>query len=248
MSKPMHHRTRETVRWIAVIVLILGAGVGAQNSPPPRQEVLSVVEVSGQVTDTSHAPMENVIIKALGTDVSPVLSDAKGMYKFYLVNQTAAFTLAASKEGYSSDPSPPVEPRRQVRFDPVLTSTRERVSVTMGNFVSGVSISGRVTGLEAKDVGRYKVVLYVLTNRWYIHPIAENMEGTGYAPITTDGSWTMRTVNRSNHPFRLAILVLPMDHVPPAVVESGEDAESSLRARFGTNLIASQILPGPEGL
>ena len=248
MSKAMHYRTKVTVQWIAVIVLILVAGVRAQNSPQPRQEVPSVVEVTGQVTDASHAPMENVIIKAIGTDVSPVLSDARGMYKFYLVNQTAAFTLAASKEGYSSDPSPPEEPRRQVRFDPVLTKAQDRASVTMQHFVSGESISGKVAGLRAEDVGKYKVVLYVLTNKWYIHPFAENTEGTGYGSITADGSWTMKTVNRSNHPFKLAILVVPMDHVPPAVVESGEDAESSLRAKFGANLIASQILPAPEGL
>ena len=114
--------------------------------------------------------------------------------------------------------------------------------------MSGVSISGKVTGLKPEDVDKYKVLIYVLTDKWYIHPYAEDRKGRGYAGIKADGRWTLPTVNRGHHPFKLAILVVPKDYVPATPISIGEDAEQSLKAKVGANLLASHIMKAPNGL
>lgn len=223
-----------------MVVLFVATAVAEQATP--------VVEISGRVTDESGSAIGSAVVEAVGTDVSAVLTDAEGRYKFYLVGQEGAFTLRVSKEGYRIEPSRPITPRREVRFDAVLSRCAPSVRVMMERFQSGVSISGRVIGLEAEDMGTHKVLVYVLTNQWYIHPFAENKDGTGYASIKKDGSWTIKTVNRRHNPFNVAMVVVPMDYVPPATVASGEDADQSLRARFGAELTAIQIIPAPDGL
>lgn len=234
--------SRRTVSWLACGLFVLGATALGQDE-------LSIVEVSGRVTDTSGSPIESAVVKADGTDVSAVLTGAGGTYKFYVVGQEDSFSLRVSKEGYTTEFSQPIAPKRKVAFDAVLKMPARRlIKVMMEDFVSGVSISGRVTGLKAQEIDTHKVLLYVLTNKWYIHPYAENTEGKGYARIKADGSWSLRTINRGHHPYKLAILVVPMDYVPPAAVPVEEDAEQSLRAKIGANLVALQVYQAPEGL
>ncbi len=227
------------------LVMALATTALAQRATP----ALSIVEISGRITDASGQAIEKAIVKAVGTDVSPVLTNAEGRYKFYLVGQTEPFTLTLSKEGYVARSSTPITPRRRATFDAVLNpAAPPPVNVVMENFISDQSISGRVTGLNPEDVGRYKVLVYVQTNQWYIHPYAENTPGKGYAKIEAEGSWRIKTVNRGHGPFRLAILVVPRDYIPPATVAAGENAEQSLRSRIGSNLVACQIQSAPEGL
>ena len=236
---------------VALIVLFYGSDVIGQNvrEIPTAPSAPSIVEISGKVTDSSGAPLENAVVKAVGTDVSPVLTDARGMYKFYLVDQELAFILRVSKDGYMPKSSHPLTPKRTLTFDCVLKEEKiSCVEVKMDRFESGVSISGAVEGLPPDKVGQYKVLVYVLTNQWYIHPFAETKEGRGYAGIKKDGTWSIKTVNRKDNPYKLAILVVPMDKVPPAVVPIGEDADASLNAKFGKDLAGSQILKAPSGL
>lgn len=217
--------------------------------PALAQEAPSIVEVAGTVTDDSGAAVENAVIEATGTDVSRVLTNKEGRYKFYLVDQKGAFTLTVSREGYVSKTSEPLQPQGKVRFDASLTrGAAQGISIEMTSFVSGVSISGRVTGMDPTNLATHKILIYVLTDRWYIHPFAENAEGRGYASINEDGTWTIGTVNRRNNPFRLAMVLVPADYVPPAAVQPGENSDESLQATIGRDLVAVQIINAPQGL
>ena len=243
----------EYVRLVPALMMCLTAIASAQvvSETPGRPvgQILSIVEISGRITDASQAAIPNAIIKAAGTDVSAVLTDAEGRYKFYLVGQTEPFTLSACKEGYETKVSTPVIPKRKVTFDTALEPAAPgQVEVTMERFVSGRSISGKVTGLASGPAGQYKVLVYVQTNQWYIHPYAQNKPGKGYAKVEPDGSWTIETVNRGHGPFKLAILVVRKDYIPPAVVAAGEDADESLKNRIGSDLVACGIQLAPEGL
>lgn len=235
-------RSRRNVVLAVCLPFVFGMSVAAQDAA-------SIVEISGRVTDSSGKPVENAVVEAVGTDVSPVLTNVKGTYKFYLVGQEDRFSLRVSKDGYVTDSSQPMAPERKLAFDKVLKRTVARdIRVTMDDFVSGVSISGRVTGLKPEDVDKYKILIYVLTDKWYIHPYAENVERRGYASVKGDGRWTLRSVNRGHNPFKLAILVVPKDVVPPTPITVAEDAEQSLRAKLGANLVASHIMKAPKGL
>ena len=229
-----------------VVFMVLFVGVTAV-----AQDIPSIVEISGRVTDESSGrAIENATVKTLGSDVSAVLTNAEGKYKFYLVGQKEHFTLKICKTGYTARSSRPMDPntaRGKIVFDAALEpDERHEIKLKKTDFISG-KLTGRVTGLEDNELCKnYKVLVYVLTNQWYIHPYAENKEGRGYAGIKPDGSWSIKTVNRENYPFRLAILVVPRNYVPPSVIQVGEDAEQSLRAQIGENLAASQIIPAPE--
>lgn len=59
------------------------------------------------------------------------------------------------------------------------------------------------------DTGKIKVVVYVLTNQWYVQPYVD----TPFTDIAPDGSWTSYT-----HPWQsiVALLVDPADYTPQA--------------------------------
>ena len=234
---------------IAVIVAVAVLATAWATAPALAQEAPSVVEVAGTVKDDSGTAVENAIVQAVGTDVSCVLTDKEGRYKFYLVDQKGAFTLTVSREGYASKTSEPIQPQRKVRFDASLTrGAVQGISIEMTGFVSGVSISGKVTGMDPKKLAATKILIYVLTDKWYIHPFAENVKGRGYASIKEDGTWTIGTVNRGHNPFRLAMVLVAADFMPPVVVQPGENPDGSLRATIGRNLVAVQIINAPQGL
>ena len=71
-------------RRMAIIGLSISFVVGSSAG---GQDASSIVEISGRVTDASGKPVENAVVKAVGTDVSPVLTNVEGRYKFYLVGQ-----------------------------------------------------------------------------------------------------------------------------------------------------------------
>jgi hypothetical protein len=212
---------------------------------------VALMEVYGTVTDEAGKPVENAVVRAGGADVSAVLTDAAGKYRFFLADQKEPISLRVSKELYKTEFSKPLDPKRKLVFDAVLKPDRleeGKTKVIMEGFKSGASISGRVIGIKPEEVQKYKVLVYVLTDKWYIHPYAENTEGRGYARVKTDGTWGLLTVNRGHHPTKLAMLVAPKDFDPPAVVAIEEDAEQALRQKFGSNLVSISIEKAPEGL
>ncbi len=229
----------------AIVAMALTCTVTVSSA----QQAGSVIEVAGTVMDSEDNPLENVVVKATPTDISPVLTDALGRYRFYIVGQQGVFTLSFEKPGFQERSSPPIPPRRRVTFDVVLNPTeRPTVVVRMEEFVSGAYISGTVEGLNTEAIRQHKVLVYVLTDNWYSHPYAENAPGRGYAPIEDDGSWRIRTVNRHHNPHLLAMLVVPRTYVPPATITPDGEPQQSLRVKIGSNLVGSQIVEAPSGL
>ena len=214
-----------------------------------QQDSAPIVEVCGMVLDEAGRPIENAVVRATGADVSAVLTDAAGKYRFFLVDQKEPISLRVSKERFKTEFSKPLEPKRKLVFDAALKyGASSKVSVRMENFETGTTITGRVAGLKPDEVEKYKVLVYVLTNKWYVHPYAENAEGRGYASVKPDGTWTLLTVNRRHRPTKLAILVVAKDFDPPPAVAVEEDAEQALREKFGSSLLGISMEKAPEGL
>lgn len=95
------------------------------------------------------------------------------------------------------------------------------VSVALTAFQSDGLMSGRVTGLDAAGYDQVKVVAYVLTDAWYIHPWAENAAGKGFALVDGNGEWALETVWRGHQAYRLALVVMPKAGWAHAKVELG---------------------------
>ncbi len=216
------------------------------SSHASTQEI-RITEIKGVITDESKGiPVENAIIEAVEGGVSRMLSDARGQYRFFLIN-APTITLEISKEGYKPY-SRTLEPRRFLEVDVRLEPVKEaEVSILMTKFRSGSYIKGKVSGLKEGEHGRYKLLVYVLTNKWYIHPYAENREGKGYASIKSDGSWTIQTVWRGYQAFKVAFLIVDKDYYPPSVVEISEgEADQSLLEKVHPHCY--NIQKAPEGI
>lgn len=77
-------------------------------------------------------------------------------------------------------------------------------------------IVGSVQGVPRGQHDQYKVVVYVHTDQWYVHPFAGQGEGASYAWVKADGSWSIRTVNREFKANKIAVLVVTKSvDVPP---------------------------------
>ena len=82
--------------------------------------------------------------------------------------------------------------------------------------VSDSHISGVIKGLPQDALDDFKVLFYVRTNRWYVHPYfqPENpQEGLAYAKINKDGTFRIKTVKRAVPASRLAVTVVPSPYV-----------------------------------
>lgn len=89
-----------------------------------------------------------------------------------------------------------------------------------GGIVRNQYIKGHVYGIGASQCNQYKVVVYVRTDKWYIHPYATGGEGRSYATIESDGkdggTWRILTVRREFGAYEVAALIVKKDYKPPA--------------------------------
>lgn len=97
------------------------------------------------------------------------------------------------------------------------------LSITIDQIVRNEQIAGSVTGLT--DVGRrnHRVVVYVKTDQWYIHPYAQGGDGKSWASIAGDGSWKIATVKREFPASEVAALLVRADAKPTSPVPNVRD-------------------------
>lgn len=81
-------------------------------------------------------------------------------------------------------------------------------------------ITGQVSRLALDQASRFKVVVYVRTDLWYIHPFAGQGQGSSWAELKGDLSWELRTVMRQYTSDRVAALLVERgDPISPTVQE-----------------------------
>jgi hypothetical protein len=90
------------------------------------------------------------------------------------------------------------------------------LEVSIDKIVQDDHISGTVKGLGDKGREAYKVVVYVKTDRWYIHPYDQGGEGKSFATIQGDGSWSIETVRREVAAAAIAAVVVRQESKAPA--------------------------------
>ena len=73
----------------------------------------------------------------------------------------------------------------------VAQETEQKLTrgISIDKIVEDNFIQGRVYGLSASEFNQYKVVVYVHTDIWYIHPYATGGKGKSYAEILSNGTW-----------------------------------------------------------
>jgi hypothetical protein len=100
----------------------------------------------------------------------------------------------------------------------ILTEYENECSTTqvvVDEIVRDSHIKGHISGLPQDAYEKFKVVFYVKTNRWYVHPYAfyqGQEEGYSYSNIHADGSFWVRTVRRQVPSKKLAVVVVPRSY------------------------------------
>ena len=91
-----------------------------------------------------------------------------------------------------------------------------QVSISIDTIVANDRITGTVQGLDAAETAEFKVVVYVRTDQWYIHPYAGQGEGRSWARVKPDGSWSLETVRRQFSADSVAALLVPAGEAVPS--------------------------------
>jgi hypothetical protein len=227
----------------AFIIVLFSATVGAET-----------ISVSGVVLDKATGePISDAIIEVISSDISRLMSDQDGRYNFYLPDGTSSVKFKVTKSGY--EPHLDIfEARLKLVADFQLNKigSSNQVRISNINISPGLRISGTVQGLTDAQRNQYKVIVYVLTDKWYIHPFAENRDGRGYASIQAGGNWKIQTVWRGYQSYKVAFLVVDKSYLPPPTVSLTEGNPSGLDA---DQMILTKINPhyyliqeSPEGI
>ena len=84
--------------------------------------------------------------------------------------------------------------------------------VKIESIVPNEHISGRVIGLPQQALDKFKVVFYVKTNAWSVHPYAYyegQDEGYSYANLDDTGGFKIKTIKRAVPAKELAAVLVP---------------------------------------
>jgi hypothetical protein len=206
----------------------------------------TVMIVSGTIKDAqSNQFLSGVTISVPQSEFSPVTSDSKGNYKFILMVKTP-IEVNFSKEGYTIFKKL-LTPQKRVELEVKLVPRTDQLRIVMSEFSSNSRIKGRVEGLDPTKYGDYKILVYVLTDKWYIHPYAENKAGSGFAAITSDGTWSIRTTFRGYQSTRIAFLLTKMKvFARPSVEVVSSNPEQELLSEIESE--AKLIQDAPPGI
>lgn len=92
------------------------------------------------------------------------------------------------------------------------------VTVSIDQIVMNDHVSGKVSGLTNRGTSKFKVVAYVKTDKWYIHPYERGGDRKSFALINSDGSWQIETVRRDFAASEIAVLVVEYSSEVPSQV------------------------------
>jgi hypothetical protein len=121
---------------------------------------------------------------------------------------------------------------------PALLFSLEQVSIEILEIKPNEYIKGRVDGLNPAEYEKHKVVVYVKTDKWYIHPFERGGPGKSYATIGKDGKWTIATKKREYLSDYVVALLLRSNYQAPSTAHTlGEiDFVAKFREKGGGRL------------
>lgn len=102
---------------------------------------------------------------------------------------------------------------KKILKDHAAECASAKISVTQ--IVKNSHIQGSVSGLKESSLEDFKMVFYVHTTGWYVHPYVYNPSqpsGYSYSDLTAGGNFWIRSVFRTPAKEMLAILV-PSPHL-----------------------------------
>ena len=207
----------------------------------------SDVIVSGYAYDneTGEALAGVKVIVEEEEDGTIALTNKNGKYTLVISGRTEA-RISFIKKGYKILTTLVKLTERNLRHDVRLQIAT--ILIEMTEFSRGSYIKGKVRGLDRKECDKYKVLVYVLTDKWYIHPYAENKVMRGYAVIDSLGNWEIETVWRGYQAYNVAFLLVEKDLYTPPTVRLLEGKEPEMSLINTIKSLAYNVVKAPEGI
>lgn len=87
--------------------------------------------------------------------------------------------------------------------------------VHVDEIVKNSHIKGHIKGLPTEAYDKFKVVFYVKTNRWYVHPYTYyegQEEGYSYSNLKANGEFKVKTVRRDVPSKKMAVVLVPRSY------------------------------------
>lgn len=87
--------------------------------------------------------------------------------------------------------------------------------VHVDEIVKNSHIKGHIKGLPTEAYDKFKVVFYVKTNRWYVHPYTYyegQEEGYSYSNLNANGGFRVKTVRRDVPSKKMAVVLVPRSY------------------------------------
>jgi hypothetical protein len=84
--------------------------------------------------------------------------------------------------------------------------------VIVDAIVANQYIKGHISGLPTEAYDKFKVVFYVKTNIWYVHPYTYYQgqeEGYSYSNLNANGEFQVKTIKRAVPSKELAAVLVP---------------------------------------
>ena len=91
----------------------------------------------------------------------------------------------------------------------------QTTEVAVDEIVKNSHIKGHIRGLPTDAYEKFKVVFYVKTNRWYVHPYTHyegQEEGYSYSNLNANGEFQVKTVRRDVPSKKMAVVLVPRSY------------------------------------
>jgi hypothetical protein len=87
--------------------------------------------------------------------------------------------------------------------------------VVVDQIIKNDVIRGHINGLSPAAYNKFKVVFYVKTNRWYVHPYTftpGQEEGYSYSNLDANGNFKIKTIRREVASQKMAVVLVPQSY------------------------------------
>lgn len=105
-----------------------------------------------------------------------------------------------------------------ISYQKAYGNTYDKILIT--DFIKDDSISGIVKNISPNEYKNYKVIVYVKTNKLYIHPFEDGGERLTFSFIDSSGNWWVNSKNRFPEPLKICAFLVSSSFKAPKTAKS----------------------------
>lgn len=174
---------------------------------------IDFVKLAGSISDRdSDITISDALVEIIGTSYN-TRTDSKGYFQIiFESNNNLKFRI--TKDGYEKYEKQLNSKSSNLNNLDIRLMKTQIPTIKILSVLKNQFITGEVGRINPNDYDEYKVLIYVRTDRWYIHPLATPVEGKGFAKIQQNGKWKIKTIWREHIAYEVAALLVRKEYMP----------------------------------